>query len=141
LIVDAAGNLYGSTTTGGTLGGGTIFQLTPDGSGFTFKTIYSFAPGGIGSVGPLGNLLMDKAGNLYGTTWSDGLYSLGAVFKLTRSGESWSYSSIHDFNRTDGAHPSGDLIMDANGNIYGTADNGGANCYPNGCGVIFEITP
>ena len=94
-------------------------------------------PGGV-ECGPFGTLVMDAAGNLYGTTRCDGAYHGGSVFKLTRSGNTWTYSSLHDFTGlADGGNPYSSLVFDANGNIYGTASRGGAYSR----GVIFEITP
>ena len=81
---------------------------------------------------------MDGAGNLYGTTVGAGAYGYGSVFKLSPSNDGWTYTSLHDFTGgIDGAYPYGSVILDANGNVYGTASGGGAY----GRGVAFEITP
>ena len=81
---------------------------------------------------------MDAGGNLYGTTFQDGLHSLGSVFKLTNSGGSWTYDSFHDFaGGSDGELPLSNLVSDSSGNLYGTTALGGGN----GAGVIMEITP
>ena len=81
---------------------------------------------------------MDNAGNLYGTTSGDSAHPWGSVFKLTRSGGGWTYSSIHNFTGgSDGAYPFGHLALDRAGNLYGTASAGGVSGY----GVVFEITP
>jgi uncharacterized repeat protein (TIGR03803 family) len=133
LIVDPSGNFYGATSSGGTGGGGTIFEMSPSGSGFTFTVLASLDGGYQG--GAYGNLVMDSAGNIYGTALNDGAYGYGSVFKLTSPG--WTYSSLHDFRYADGSNPTGDLTIDAGGNLYGTTDDGGAN----GDGVVFEITP
>jgi uncharacterized repeat protein (TIGR03803 family) len=145
LIIDRSGNLYGTTTAGGeaSSGGGTIFELTPNSDGsWTFQVLYSL-PGNFGG-GPESNLIMDADGNLYGTTQDDGSHSWGSVFKLTRqtSGQ-WSYSSMHDFaGGSDGYFPYGSVILDGDGNLYGTAaQGGGTGCSDDGCGVVFEITP
>jgi len=139
VLLDAAGNLYGATTTEGSGQGGTVFELTPSNGGWSFSLVYSF-PGpanGLMVVGPIGDLIMDAAGNLYGTTFSDGAFGFGAVFQLTHSDSGWTYTSLHDFtNGTDGGFPYSNLVFDANGNIYGTASTGGAF----GAGVIFEVT-
>jgi uncharacterized repeat protein (TIGR03803 family) len=135
LIFDAFGNLYGSTTSGGTGGGGTIFTLTPSNGYRTLTTIHSFS--GIG--GPAANLLMDGTGNLYGTTVIDGVHEYGSVFKLTYSIGGWTYNSLHNFTfGSDGAYPESNVVFDANGNLYGTASSGGAGCWY-GCGVVWEI--
>ncbi len=142
LIFDASGNLYGTTQGNGSGGGGTAFELTPASGSWRFNTIYSFA--GSGLAGPLDNLVIDPAGNLYGTTYGDGIYGYGSVFTLTPSNGSWTYTSLHDFTGgNDGALPYGDVVFDGNGNLYGTASEGGnLNCgAPYGCGTVWEITP
>ena len=81
---------------------------------------------------------MDAAGNLYGTTYCDGQNKLGSIFKLTFSGSLWIYTSLYDFTGgNDGANPIGNVVIDASGNLYGTASAGGAPGY----GVVWEITP
>ncbi len=139
LIIDASGNLYGTTAFGGMGGGGTVFELTPvNGGGWSFNTIYSFSGTGYPNYGPLDKLAMDAAGNLYGTTYQDGAYQAGSVFMLTPAGGGWTYTSLHDFTGgSDGANPISNLIFDTSGNLYGTASAGGASGY----GVVFEITP
>ncbi len=140
VILDQAGNLYGATTVGGSGQGGTVFELMPSNGGWNFNLIYSFTGPANGQlvVGPVGNLVMDAAGNLYGTTIADGAFGYGAVFKLTNSSEGWTYTSLHDFTGgSDGSYPYSNLIFDSNGNIFGTASSGGAF----GAGVVFEITP
>jgi len=145
LTIDQSGDLYGATSTGGSPGFGAVFELVPSGSNWTLKVLYSFLVGGSGGsyyCGPYGNLVMDAAGNLYGTTYSDGAYEYGSIFKLTPVSGQWTYTSLHDFCSSgwpcsDGALPSGDLTMDANGNFYGTATVGGTDTY----GVVWKITP
>lgn len=140
LIFDAAGNLYGATTAGGSGNGGTVFELSPLNGGWDYKLLYSFAGPNNDRfvVGPVGNLVMDAAGNLYGTTISDGASGHGAVFRLTPSIGSWTYTSLHDFTGgSDGSYPYSNLVFGADGNIYGTASGGGAF----NAGVVFEITP
>ena len=141
LIADSSGNFYGTTTGGGSGNGGTVFELTPTSGGWMFQTIYSFQ----GSGGPWEKLVMDAAGNLYGTTFYDGAYGCGAVFKLTPSNGRWNYRSLHDFTcGNDGSTPISNLVFDASGNLYGTAYGGGTGFCPNHynrCGVIYKITP
>jgi len=116
VIFDQSGNLYGATTTGGSGGGGTVFELTPSGSGWTFTLIYSFTGGAY--CGPRGNLVMDGAGNLYGTTRCDGTYNQGSVFKLTPSSGGWTESDLYDFTGgSDGGSPFSKVVIDANGNL------------------------
>ena len=138
LIRDAAGNLYGTTYAGGSsegAGWGTIFKV--DSAGHE-TVLYSFS-GGMDGANPLGGLIVDMAGNLYGTTAfggnpvSSGL-SLGVVFKLDRMGNE---TVLHRFNWADGAGPQGNLIRDSASNLYGTAASGGAYGY----GVVFKLDP
>jgi uncharacterized repeat protein (TIGR03803 family) len=134
LVFDSQGNLYGSTIFGGSGRGGTVFELTPSGEGWTFDVMYDAQ----GLDGPNGTLTMDSGGNLYGTTFEDGLHGLGAAFKLAHSGGRWVYSSFHDFTGgSDGELPLSSLVFDSSGNLYGTGSLGGAN----GDGVVVEITP
>lgn len=141
LVFDPAGNLFGSTFSGGSNGGGTVFELSPSEGGWNFSVIYSFTGQGY-NPGPLDTLTMDAAGNLYGTTNLDGAHGYGSVFKLTRNNGNWTYTDLHDFtNGADGGNPFGGVSLDANGNLYGTTSaGGGGTCY-GGCGVVWEIMP
>jgi len=135
LIFDNSGNLYGTTVNGGANGGGSVFKLTPSNGGWTFATSFSF-PGGFDTAGPEASLTMDAAGNLYGTTIGGGYSTNGTVFKLTASGGGWTYTDFYDFSgEYDGGSPQSNVILDANGNLYGTAVDG-----QNGSGVVWEIT-
>lgn len=134
VVFDQAGNLYGSTQNGGVSGGGTVFELSPSGGGWNFTVLYSLS----GQNGPLDSLALDAAGNLYGTTYADGAYGYGSVFKLTRNDGNSSYTNLHDFtNGDDGGNPIGGVALDASGNLYGTTSGGGTA----GNGVVWEITP
>jgi uncharacterized repeat protein (TIGR03803 family) len=136
LIFDPSGNLYGATTVGGTGNGGTVFELSPTGD-WTFSLLYSFTARGLG-CGPAGTLVMDQAGSLFGTTMCNGTHGQGNIFKLTRTSGTWTYTSLYDFTGgNDGGAPTNSVSLDANGNLYGTASQGGANGY----GVVWEITP
>ena len=139
LIFDQSGNLYGATTDGGTGGGGTVFELSPSGGGWTYSVLYSIT-GPLGDqCGPAWALVMDVEGNLYDTTQCDGANTLGSVFKLTQTGGSWTYSSLHDFTglNGDGEYPASSVTFDSSGNLYGTTNYGGTN----GQGVVWKITP
>jgi uncharacterized repeat protein (TIGR03803 family) len=139
-IFDQSGNLYGTTSNGGSGGGGTVFKLTPSGGGWNFVVLYAFS----GGIGPYASLSLDAAGSLYGTTQRGGVYGNGVVFKLKPNGDgTWTYTSLHDFTGgSDGATPLSNIVFDANGNLYGTASAGGTySCNGLGCGVIWEITP
>jgi uncharacterized repeat protein (TIGR03803 family) len=138
LVFDQAGNLYGTTQIGGSGGGGTVFELSPSGGGWNFTVLHSFS----GQNGPSDTLAMDAAGNLYGTTYADGAYAYGSVFKLTRNNGSWSYTDLHDFTSgADGANPVGGVSLDASGNLYGTTSDGAGGPCTLGCGTVWEITP
>jgi len=137
LVFDSTGNLYGATSAGGSGEGGTVYQLTPSGGGWTFGVIASFS-GSAYQPGPYNSLTMDAAGNLYGTTKQDGAKGQGSVFKLMPSGGGWILTDLYDFTGgTDGGQPYGSVLIDAKGNLYGTAFEGGADGY----GVVWEITP
>jgi uncharacterized repeat protein (TIGR03803 family) len=138
LIIDQAGNLYGATTDAGTGGGGTVFELSPSGGGWTYSVLYSLT-GSLGqSCGPAWALVTDTAGNLYDTTECGGANGLGNVFKLTKTGGSWTYTSLHDFTGgNDGSFPLSGVLLDTSDNLYGTTFYGGSNNY----GVIWEVTP
>ncbi len=134
LLLGPSGNLYGTTSTGGINGGGTVFELQPTQGGWTYTLLYSFT----GQGGPEASLTMDAGGSLYGTTYYDGAYGWGSIFKLTPSNGGWTYTSLHDFTGgNDGSRPISDVIFDGQGNLYGTASLDGANRQ----GVIWEITP
>jgi len=142
LIFDQSGNLYGATTDSGSGGGGTIFELSPSGSGWTFSVLYSL-PGSAGyQCGPAWALFMDAQGNLYDTTQCEGANNLGNVFKLTNTSGSWTYTSLHDFTGgNDGGYPASSVMLDTNGSLYGTTSYGGTGQCSGGCGVVWEITP
>lgn len=129
LVADAEGNLYGTTFFGGTNLRGTVFKLTPAGE----KTIlYSFT-GGTDGDHPYTDVVMDAAGNLYGTTQFGG--GFGNVYKLAPDGvETVLYAFA---GGTDGSSPNADLIIDAAGNLYSTLINGG----PFSLGQVYEVAP
>jgi uncharacterized repeat protein (TIGR03803 family) len=133
LIMDSLGKLYGTTTTGGSGGGGTVFELSHSG----FNLLYSFSSG-LSYCGPRASLTMDSAGNLYGTTYCDGANSLGNVFKLAKTGNAWVYTSLYDFTGgIDGAYPFSNVSIDTDGTLYGTASAVGQY----GDGVVWMIKP
>lgn len=139
LLLDDAGNLYGTTYFGGA-GGGTVFQLRPnlDGS-WAEKLLHKFKGMPDGTL-PRAGVIFDAAGNLYGTTVAGGNADVGAVFELMPgAGGSWTEKILHKFqnNGEDGDGPFAGVILDAGGDLYGTTFAGGAH---NG-GTAFEIIP
>lgn len=137
VVFDGAGNLFGGTLAGGTGGrGGTVYELSHSNQGWKLTILHAFTFSGNGGI--RSNLTIDGSGNIYGTTVGDGAYGQGSVFKLTPSGSGWSFTDLHDFTGgSDGGSPLGGVAVDARGNLYGTASQGGSY----GQGVIWEITP
>jgi uncharacterized repeat protein (TIGR03803 family) len=150
LIFDQRGNLYSTTGAGGKNETGTVFELSPNSKGGWTETIlYSFGVkgGGDGNY-PGGDLVLDAAGNLYGTTFLAGRQQLGTVFELSpKSGGRWKETILHNFrglNKGDGASPQASLSTDGAGDLYGTTTEGGdgsPDCtYDGGCGIVFKLT-
>jgi uncharacterized repeat protein (TIGR03803 family) len=131
LIMDSSGNLYGTAGAGGAINDddGTVFEVAK-GSG-TITTLASF--NGANGELPVGGLIMDSSGNLYGTTYEGGASGDGTVFELA-SGSS-TITALVSFNGTNGQHPEGDLILNSSGNLYGTTEYGGASSD----GTVFEL--
>jgi len=128
LIQDSAGNLYGTTSSGGGSGLGVVFKLD---TANTETVLHAFA--GPDGATPHGGLVRDGSGNLYGTTSSGGASGLGTIFKVDTSGTE---TVLHSFTgNPDGANPYAGLVMDNSGNLYGTTENGGSF----GFGTIFKI--
>jgi len=148
LVRDKQGNLYGTTTSGGSSGCGgngcgTVFELTPDGQ----ETLLHAFTGGTDGQSPYGGLAIDRHGNLFGTAFGGGNAGCGehggcgTVFEITSGG---AFSVLHAFTAgSDGAFPNGGATVDAHGDVYGTTEaGGGGNCQNGdvgGCGAIFEI--
>ena len=139
LIADDAGNLYGTTYSGGSTGCsqcGSIFKLAPGG---TETVLYAFQ-GGSDGRNPNGGLVRDAQGNLYGTASAGGdlkcirKTSCGLVFRLAPDG---AFTILHAFEKADGIYPMAGLTIDADGNLYGTTSQGGASNF----GTVFELTP
>jgi uncharacterized repeat protein (TIGR03803 family) len=103
----------------------------------TFTVLYNFTGGSDGAY-PYAGLLLDAAGNLYGTTTLGGGSNAGTVFKVDTSGTE---TVLHSFSGADGISPYAGVIMDAKGNLYGTTQNGGIGCSGTGCGTVFELKP
>jgi uncharacterized repeat protein (TIGR03803 family) len=130
VVRDAAGNLYGTTYTGASSDYGTVFKVDPSGNE---TVLYSFTGGDDGGS-PVGGVVRDTAGNLYGTTQYGGAYGYGAVFKVDKSGtESVVYSFQGGLG--DGCNPYGGLVRDKAGNLYGTTPSCGAS----NLGTVFKV--
>jgi len=136
LTQDGAGNYYGSTTYGGAYGDGSVFQLSPSGSGFNYNVIYSFSGGSDGN-GPYSGVTLDSAGNLYGTTYLGGNGDSGTVYELTPNGSGWTETVFYRFSGSDGDNPAAGVILDGAGNLYGATVSGG--CCDSG--VVFKLAP
>jgi len=136
LIADGHGNFYGAATEGGSQGGGSIFELTPAGSGWNFTTIDSLA--GWGISGTFRNLILSPSGTLYATTHCDGQDSAGTVYELVPgAGGTWTYTLLYSFTGgTDGLYSFSNLVTYAN-RLYGTTNQGGKY----GAGVVFAVLP
>jgi uncharacterized repeat protein (TIGR03803 family) len=131
LAIDSSGNLFGVAEKGGANGDGTIVELVKGSS--TLTTLYSFT-GGTDGQDPVGGLIVDTSGNLYGTTFAGGANNVGAVFELPKG--AGTVTTLASFNSTDGDEPEADLVRDSSGNLYGTTAQGGS---PKGDGTIFEV--
>ena len=134
LVRDSAGNLYGTTITGGTNGAGTVFKVDTTGKE---TVLYSFCSNACqdGEI-PYSALIRDNAGNLYGTTLAGGMFGSGTVFKLDSTGvETVLYNFCSQSGCTDGSQPYAGLVRDAAGDLYGTTYGGGANQ----AGTVFEV--
>jgi uncharacterized repeat protein (TIGR03803 family) len=138
LIVDAKGNLFGTTGAGGASAAGTVFKVDTFGKE---TVLYSFKGGRTDGAVPWSALVMDSKGNLYGTTQIGGAGDLGTVFKISNSGKE---TVLLSFNGSpDGEMPLAGLVMDAHGNLYGNAPYGGNfSCGVDGfgCGTVFKLT-
>jgi uncharacterized repeat protein (TIGR03803 family) len=136
LVMDAAGNLYGTTFVAGQFGAGDVFELTPQaGGGWKESVLYSFTGGADGSNPYYADVIFDKSGNLYGTTVGGGTFNSGTVFELSpATGGGWTESVLYSFSGgfadgldgvLDGAIPYAGLVFDSAGNLYGTTFGGG----------------
>jgi len=147
VIFDAAGSLYGTTVLSGGCNpycGGTVYKLTPSqGDSWSKSTLFTF-PGSVNGQVFLSAVVFDSVGSLYGTTYRGGANSAGTVFQLTPNQDgTWTEADIYSFtDGLDGGYPSGGVIFDTAGNLYGEASEGGSFACPmTGCGVIFKLTP
>jgi uncharacterized repeat protein (TIGR03803 family) len=134
LFIDFFGNIYGTTRTGGSGLAGTVFQLTPDGK----ETVLHAFTGGKDGANPVGSVVTDNVGNLYGVTSAGigGQPSAGTVFRVSPEGKD---KVIHSFDLSvdpnDGIEPANGLILDEAGVLYGVTDRGGTS----GHGTVFRV--
>jgi uncharacterized repeat protein (TIGR03803 family) len=145
LIMDSTGDIYGATLFGGANNDGVVFRLHKTSSGWHQVVLHSF--NGADGVNPDAPLVMDTAGNLYGTTSAGGANGFGVVFETSRSTGTWKTRVLHTFAglNVDGAYPNAALLIDSLGNLYGITAAGGTSneCTvgnANGCGTAFELT-
>lgn len=137
VVFDRVGNLYGTTSQGGPYGQGDVYELSPSGNGWSESVLWNFT-GGLDGGRPECSLLVDSAGNLYGTTSTGGFNSKGAVFELSPSGSGWNLSQIYSFEGQGiGSTPYSGLATDAQGNLYGSTVQGGQSSG----GMAFELSP
>jgi uncharacterized repeat protein (TIGR03803 family) len=158
LLLDASGNLFGTTFSGGAANSpcscGTVFELSPPEDGASSSpwqkaVLYSFTDGLDGGF-PSSGVIFDSAGNLYGETYDGGSFACpqsgcGTVYRLTPESGSWKFGVIYTFNGVNGSkgsQPSGGLAMDSAGNLYGATSGGGnLTCNNgNGCGSVFKLS-
>ena len=145
LIIDASGNLYGTTYSGGkdtcmpsydVHGCGIVFKLIPRPNGtWVEQILHKFDAGDVDGMNPSAGLLSDAAGNLYGTATYGGSNGVGMVFELTHG--TWTEKILFNLSNSAGANPVAALTSDASGNLYGTASQGGTES----AGTVFELTP
>jgi uncharacterized repeat protein (TIGR03803 family) len=130
LVRGSDGNFYGTTSAGGANYAGVIFKVTPNG---TYTILHSFAAAGEGNsvVAPL---IQASDGNFYGTSNGGGAHGLGTIFEISPSGD---FTTLYDFQGSEGANPMGSLVQDSQGYFYGTADTGGTN----NLGTVFRFQP
>jgi uncharacterized repeat protein (TIGR03803 family) len=145
LLFDSTGALYGVTSLGGAFNQGAVYKFVPPakaGQQGTETILFSFGGGSLSSgVTPIGNLIFDSTGNLYGVTnGGGGSLGFGVVYELTPATGSWTENVLFSFNGTDGRYPEAGLTLNpTNGSIYGT--NSAGNPLKGGSGIVFQLTP
>ncbi len=150
LLIDRHGVIYGTAAQGG-LGAGVVFTLTPAAHGYAYAIAYGFQQRGDGAL-PVGGVIMDRTGALYGVTELGGFYDYGTVYRLApAAGGGYRESILYTFHGTyetnvvnDGMYPVSGLTFDASGALYGTTMQGGGFCVEGvvaGCGTVYKLTP
>jgi len=133
LSFDQAGNIYGTTESGGSSGDGVVFKLSRSGGGWTESVLWNFTGHGDGG-GPYAGVIFDNAGNLYGTATFGGASNLGTVYELSPTQSGWTETTLYSFTNNDRGNPFGGLAMDANGDLFGLTGGG------YGPGAAYELT-
>lgn len=136
-VLDASGNLRGTATSGGAVGVGVLFEVSPSGK----ETILHSFAGGADGIFPDSAVVFDNSGNLYGTTSYGGAFDLGTVYEVTSAGVE---KILHSFasNKKDGNFPSVGVVLDKSGNLYGSTGQGGSStACQGGCGIVYKIVP
>jgi len=137
VILDAEGNLYGTTSEGGLYGNGTVFEQIRYGSKWAEHTIYNFTGGDDGG-NPPATVTRGPDGTLYGTTSMGGANGVGVVYQVSHASSAWKQTVLYTFQgKSDGQNPVGGVVIDRNGNLYGTTFDGGDN----GGGTVYELSP
>jgi uncharacterized repeat protein (TIGR03803 family) len=139
LLLDSAGSLYGVTSLGGAFNAGAVYKLAQNGGSWTESILFSFG-GGSGSSGitPVGNLLFDSPGNLYGVTEFGGASQLGVAYELSPATGSWTQNVLFNFSKPVGSSPLAGMTWNpSNGSLYGTTSAGASHTH----GSVFQLTP
>jgi uncharacterized repeat protein (TIGR03803 family) len=147
LIMDKAGNFYGTGNGGACTDRGTVWEVSPKKDGhWTGTVLHSFGCGTDG-IAPLGGVIMDKAGNLYGTTPQGGnvsaqcVFGCGTVYEIVPNGAKSTETVLFDFDGKNGFTPNSGVIMDKAGNLFGATGHGGISCDCFGRGVVYKLAP
>ncbi len=145
LVFDQAGNLYGTAglgaiqncSYGGGFGCGVVYQLARSGENWAYTVLYSFTGNSDGGM-PVGGVILDSFGDLYGTTWGWGYYGGGTIYELLAAQGGYIFNTIYSFaGGDDGKSPLSGLIFDQSGTLYGTTPVAGAN----GGGTVYSMVP
>ncbi len=139
LTFDQAGNIYGTTGAGGSLGNGVVFKLTHSGSSWTESVLWNFGTINNDGYSPISGVIFDHAGNLYGTTSLGGSNGFGTVYELSPTQSGWNETILYSFTNNDNGFGAGGLIMDAHGDLFGIT--GIAVQGSGGPGAAYELTP
>ena len=137
VTLDSRGNIYGTTVEGGADGWGAVYELVNNGGAYSEETLYSFTDGSDGAS-PQAGVTLDARGDIFGTTQGDGTTTLGFVFELVNSSGTYTETTLHAFSNAnnDGKAPESAVVMDANGNLFGTTEYGGGSAND---GTVYEL--